>query len=160
MNSKKLFKNIYSSWYVWLLIVSIFLVLIAGFVNLERILVERHLDLLTFVYSQFVPQINANQLREQPLKSIMIIDLRSQKEYKQEHIPDSISIPLKDIESGVGVEKILSIAQNQPKIVLYCQAGGNISFKTYKLLKKTGLSFVVLTGGFKNWKQSTLASKD
>lgn len=61
---------------------------------------------------------------------VLIIDVRSPKEYKELHIPDAINIPIEDIETG----------RFQPEsgvcIITVCASGGGRSKRAASMLKR------------------------
>lgn len=73
----------------------------------------------------------------------IIIDVRSEEEFKREHISKAINIPLKDIGN---------IKYNKDKIIiLYCNVGEK-SKEAAKLLVKNGYTRIYsLDGGLLNW---------
>jgi hypothetical protein len=74
-----------------------------GTMRIGQVLTANHMDLLTFVVSLSTQQISIAELQDGKLPSIILLDLRSKKEYDIDYIGNSIFIPLKDIESGSGV---------------------------------------------------------
>jgi rhodanese-related sulfurtransferase len=110
--------------------------------------------------------VGVNQLRQGRLKPVILIDVRSPEEYAEDHIGQSLLVPLTDIEADFGVKRVRAIAQasgnshqSQPTIVLYCTSGMR-SVKAYQRLAKTGLNIVVLSGGITAWRKAVLAKKD
>jgi rhodanese-related sulfurtransferase len=100
------------------------------------------------------------------LKPIILVDVRSPDEYAVDRIEHSFSVPLDDIQDGVGIEKVQAIAQAnlqpncpEPLIVLYCEICPG-AIRAYQRLKKTGLNLAVLQGGLTAWRQSIPAAKD
>lgn len=124
-----------------------------------------HMDIPTWIGSWNTKQVTATQLQKGELKPVILIDVRSPDEYTEDHIGDSLLVPLTDIEAGFGVKQILSIAQGsakfkpKPTIVLYCRSGPR-SIKAYQRLENSQLNFVVLKGGIKAWRQAIPKSKD
>ncbi|NES84475.1 MAG: hypothetical protein F6K10_25420 [Moorea sp. SIO2B7] len=117
------------------------------------------MSLKTWIMSLSTQTVTVNQLKQQKLERIIFIDVRTPEEYAEDHIDDSILIPLIDIEAGFGINKIKNIAnhiqqseQNYPTIVLYCTSGYR-SLKAYKALEASGLNSVVLAGGIKAWRK-------
>lgn len=76
-------------------------------------------------------------------KNIIIIDVRTEEEYQDNHIPRAINIPLQDIR-----EKIGRIARNKNDVIIvYCEYGGR-SRKACNKLEKMGYTNVYnLDGG-------------
>jgi len=128
--------------------------------------VVNHMDVLTFIASFNTKKVTVAELKQGKLKPVILIDVRSPEEYAEDHIGQSLVVPLTDIEADFGVKQIQAIAQasvkpnqTQPTIVLYCTAGPR-SIKAYQRLEKTGLKFVVLKGGIKAWRKAVPAQKD
>jgi len=124
------------------------------------------MDVPTFISSLNTKKVTVTELQQGKLKQVILIDVRSPDEYAEDHIAESLLVPLTDIEASFGVKRILTIAQEsaksnqtQPTIVLYCTSGMR-SVKAYQQLKKTGLNFVVLAGGIKAWRQAVPKQKD
>ncbi|MBF2029016.1 MAG: sterol desaturase family protein [Oscillatoriales cyanobacterium C42_A2020_001] len=120
----------------------------------------------TFVAGFSTPKITTAELEQGKVKSVVVVDVRDAEEYAADHIGDSISVPLTEIKTGEGVEKIKRLAntdssrvQSQPTIVLYCQSGPR-SIEAYQILKDKGLNLVVLSGGIKAWRETVPQSKD
>lgn len=137
-----------------------------GGITITAIALVHHMDVPTYITSLNTPQIKVAELAQGQLKPIILIDVRSPEEYAEDHIGQSQSVPLVDIEAGFGIQRVQKIAQAQakanqpqPTIVLYCTSGMR-SVKAFKHLSKTGLKFVVLTGGIKAWRQEITAQKD
>ncbi len=124
------------------------------------------MDVPTFIASLNTKTVTVAELQQGKLKSVIFIDVRSPEEYAEDHIGQSLLVPLSDIEADFGVKQVRAIAQAsakpnqpQPTIVLYCTAGMR-SVKAYQQLEKTGLNFVVLAGGIKAWRKAVPVQKD
>jgi rhodanese-related sulfurtransferase len=124
------------------------------------------MDVPTFIASLNTKTVTVAELQQGKLKSVIFIDVRSPEEYAEDHIGQSLLVPLTDIEADFGVKRVRAIAQAsvksnqpQPTIVLYCTAGMR-SVKAYQRLEKTGLNFVVLAGGIKAWRKAVPVQKD
>ncbi|MEL1236700.1 MAG: rhodanese-like domain-containing protein [Candidatus Neomarinimicrobiota bacterium] len=75
------------------------------------------------------------------------LDVRTDGEYSDGHIPNSIHIPLQDIQSRISeIEKI-----KDKKIIVYCRSGARSSMASKTLLKE-GFDVSNLTGGIMSWK--------
>jgi tRNA 2-selenouridine synthase len=123
--------------------------------------------------------ISVDEFLNQAKKSILIIDVRSPKEYKQGHVLGAINIPLLEDESRVivgttfkqegknkavlkgfelegknfstKIETLLKI-QEYGKIVLYCWRGGLRSNIMSWLFDKAGFEVSILKGGYKSFR--------
>lgn len=77
-------------------------------------------------------------------EAVTIIDVRTPEEYRQGHIPGSISVPLDTI-------KDLESVSYEGNVVLYCTAGVR-SRKAGRMFAAKGLSDLMdLKGGIKDW---------
>ncbi|MBD2484694.1 rhodanese-like domain-containing protein [Planktothrix sp. FACHB-1365] len=140
-------------------LVLILMVLGVGIISLTLIAKMNHLDVVTFVKSFNTPEVTVEELSQKDLKSVIFIDVRSPEEYEEDHIPNSILVPITEIEQGKGIEKIQEIAKTysishieKPTLILYCQLGPR-SIKAYQKLENTGLNLVVLQGGMTDWRK-------
>ncbi|WP_422107608.1 rhodanese-like domain-containing protein [Winogradskyella sp.] len=84
------------------------------------------------------------------LEDVQLVDVRSEKEYKQEHIVNSQNI---DFSSPTFDEDISKLDKEKP-VILYCK-GGARSAKCAKKLKEAGFEKVYdLEGGISKWRHS------
>ena len=153
--------------YLFLIVFIAFSTLIGGAFALTPVITK--MNLLTYIASLKTKTITVTQLQQirakQP-QAVILIDVRTPEEYTQDHIADSILVPLSDIESRFGIKQIEAIANRtiqssstQSIIVLYCTSGMR-SFKAYKLLKESGLNTVALAGGITAWRETIPAKQD
>lgn len=82
----------------------------------------------------------------------LFIDVRTPQEYAQDRIGESPLIPLADIESGEGVEKIRQLAGDR-LVILYCFSGFR-SGKAQQILEQAGIEAVSLEGGIQAWRKT------
>lgn len=80
-------------------------------------------------------------------ENYIILDVRTQAEYNQGHIPNAICIPNETIDENV-VNKLLD--KNQ-MILVYCRSG-NRSKEAAEKLKKLGYTNLIEFGGIIDWK--------
>ena len=80
-------------------------------------------------------------------ENYIILDVRTQAEYNQGHIPNAICIPNETIDENV-VNKLLD--KNQ-MILVYCRSG-NRSRQAAEKLKKLGYTNLIEFGGIIDWK--------
>lgn len=141
-----------------LIIISVSLVIIGALVN--------HMDVPTFIASFSTKKVTVSALKQGKLKNLIFIDVRTLEEYNEDRIAQSILVPITDIQAGLGVYQIRTIAEKnaklnpiRPTIVLYCTKGPR-SIKAYQVLEKTGLNLVVLEGGIRAWRLAVPPLKD
>lgn len=80
-------------------------------------------------------------------KGALVIDVRSDKEYKEGHIKDAKNVSLENIDKEI--EKVEP--NKDKKIILYCNSGKKSGQATEKL-KKLGYKNVVNAQGVKQYK--------
>jgi rhodanese-related sulfurtransferase len=86
--------------------------------------------------------------------SIILVDVRTPKEYAEVHIPGSILIPLDTISKDV--EK--KLANKNATIYVYCRSGGR-SASALKILTALGYTKVYNIGGIATWPYETEKGK-
>lgn len=77
-------------------------------------------------------------------EGLIIIDVRSEKEYKEGHIRDAINIPYESF----GIGKI-QVSKNK-RILVYCSRGGR-SMRVAKVLYFNGYDVINVVGGMKEY---------
>jgi len=88
--------------------------------------------------------------RLQNEKEIVLLDVRTQAEYDEKHIPGSILIPVDILRENVE-EKIMD---KETVIFVYCRSG-NRSTTASEILVELGYQKVYNLGGIKDWKYET-----
>jgi len=78
-------------------------------------------------------------------KKIQIIDVRSQEEYEQSHIPNALNISLQVLKNQI------LVLDKDFLFVVVCGKGGGRSAEGAKLLKENGLNAIWLCGGTNKW---------
>ncbi len=92
-----------------------------------------------------IKQITARELDQ--MKGMTMLDTRTDKEYKQGHIPGSIHIELSEV--GNKAKKL----RKDKDLVVYCQ-NGNRSIWAIKRLMGMGFTHLYnLKGGYSAWKR-------
>jgi len=131
--------------------------------NPVRPVIEKLID-----YEQFcgIPQAKAieekgvmQEMTVQELKQILdnhaeeylLVDVRNPNEYEIGKIPNSVLIPLPDIEQGKGIDQVKSLL-NGHKLIVHCKAGMR-SAKALGLLQEAGIEGINLKGGILAWSQ-------
>ena len=113
-----------------------------------------------------IPQQKANEMEAQQaiaeitvteLKAIIdagaedyvIIDVRNPNEWEIGKIPNTVLVPLPEIENGNGVEKVKALL-NGHKLIAHCKMGGR-SMKALGILKHAGIDGINVAGGINAW---------
>lgn len=76
--------------------------------------------------------------------SVIVLDVRTQEEYAQGHIPNAELLPLDQIE------KISEVAEKDKTILIYCRSG-NRSAQAAHYLIESGYENVYDFGGILSW---------
>ena len=85
-------------------------------------------------------------------KFAVIIDVRSQSEWEQQHIPGAIHIPLSDLDDRMGELK----AFEDKQLIMQCAVGGRSS-QAVEILQQAGFSNVSnMNGGIVAWRKANL----
>ena len=101
-----------------------------------------------------VPEITVKQLKallDAKQKEVLLLDVRNPHEYEIAQIPGAVLVPLSDIESGEGVEKVKSLL-NGHDLVVHCRSGVR-SAKALNLLKENGIEGTNVAGGILAWSE-------
>ncbi|GEA25923.1 putative adenylyltransferase/sulfurtransferase MoeZ [Microcystis aeruginosa NIES-4325] len=131
--------------------------------NPIRPVIEKLID-----YEQFcgIPQAKAQEAAAQQnmtemtvveLKTLLdsnandyvLIDVRNPNEYQIANIPNSVLIPLPDIENGSAIPKIKELV-NGYRLIAHCKMGGR-SAKALAILKEAGIEGINVKGGISAW---------
>ncbi|MGD1950569.1 MAG: molybdopterin-synthase adenylyltransferase MoeB [Leptolyngbyaceae cyanobacterium] len=86
----------------------------------------------------------------------LLLDVRNPNEYEIAKIPGSVLIPLSEIESGTGVEKVREL-MNGHKLIAHCKMGGR-SAKALSILKDAGIKGTNVAGGILAWSREVDSS--
>jgi hydroxyacylglutathione hydrolase len=98
-----------------------------------------------------VPQVTADELfRHLAQKDAVVVDVRSESEWKQGHIPAAMHVPL-----GYLTDRLSEIPVDR-KVVVQCQAGARSAIAASVLQRAGRTNVVNLTGGFAAWEGSGL----
>lgn len=77
----------------------------------------------------------------------MILDVRTQEEYDEGHIPGAVLVE----NESIGTEEIPELPDKNQKIFVYCRSG-NRSRQAAEKLVKLGYTDIVEIGGIRDWK--------
>ena len=89
------------------------------------------------------------QLLDSGADDFVLIDVRNPGEYEIAKIPGAVLVPLPDIESGPGVEKVKQLL-NGHRLIAHCKMGGR-SAKALGILKQAGIEGTNVKGGITAW---------
>lgn len=97
------------------------------------------------VLKKYIEPAELKKLVVNPVDSIWIIDVRSEKAYSNGHIPTAKSYP-----SGTIMNRLYEIPRDK-YLILYCTVGGNAEMVSKKI-KKAGYKRYINWGGLSRWK--------
>jgi adenylyltransferase/sulfurtransferase len=89
------------------------------------------------------------QILDSGAKDVLLLDVRNPNEYEIASLPGAVLVPLPDIESGKGVEKLKGLL-NGHKLIVHCKMGGR-SAKALGILKEHGIEGINVKGGINAW---------
>jgi len=81
-------------------------------------------------------------------KGMMILDVRTDKDYERGHIPGAIHIPLSDI--GDKIKKL----KKDKELVVYCENGNRSIWAIKRLMGMGYKNLFNLKGGYLAWKRT------
>ncbi|MGQ9870991.1 molybdopterin-synthase adenylyltransferase MoeB [Leptodesmis sp.] len=99
-----------------------------------------------------LPEITVQQLQllmDEGNTDFLLLDVRNPNEYEIAKIAHSVLVPLSEIESGSGVDKVRSLLNGQ-KLIVYCKSGVR-SAKALSILKEAGIEGTNVKGGILAW---------
>ena len=135
--------------------------------NPERPVIEKLID-----YEQFcgipqaaaeepeLPEMTVTELKElldSGADDFVLVDVRNPPEVEIATIPGAILVPLPDIETGKGVEKVKELVNGGKKLIAHCKMGGR-SAKALGILKDAGIEGTNVKGGIRAWSQEVDSS--
>lgn len=82
--------------------------------------------------------------------NIFLLDVRTSEEYREFHIPNSISLPLGELKSGIG--KVTD--DKDAEIIVYCRSGARAA-TACRQLAAMGYTDVSNMGGILSWEYET-----
>ncbi len=87
-------------------------------------------------------------------ESIILLDVRTEEEYREKHIPGSLLLPLSDLEDKAESE----IPDKDATLFVYCRSG-NRSATASKILVNLGYTKVYDLGGIIDWPYDTESAR-
>lgn len=82
----------------------------------------------------------------------IILDVRTDEEFSEKHIPDALNIP----NETIGTDEIPQLPDKNQLIMVYCRSG-NRSKQASKKLVALGYTNIVEFGGINDWKGETVS---
>ncbi len=103
------------------------------------------IKLIGFLSRLGIKQITAKELDLK--KGIVMLDVRTNREFGQGHIPGAIHVPLTEI--GTRVKKL----KKDKEVVVYCQSGSRSIWAIKRLIGMGYKKLYNLKGGYHAWKR-------
>ncbi len=101
-----------------------------------------------------VGHISPDELTE-ATASIILLDVRDEPDYDEEHLPNAVSLPRGYIE--LDIDEVAPEADTH--IVTYCGGGTRATLSAHTLKNMGYENVSVLTGGFRGWKAEGLPTE-
>lgn len=89
------------------------------------------------------------QILDSGANDFVLLDVRNPNEYEIARIPGAVLVPLPDIESGEGIDKVKQLV-NGHRLIVHCKMGGR-SAKALGILKQAGIEGTNVKGGIQAW---------
>jgi adenylyltransferase/sulfurtransferase len=99
-----------------------------------------------------LPEITVQQLQlliDEGNTDFLLLDVRNPNEYEIAKIAHSVLVPLSELESGSGIDKVRSLLNGQ-KLIVHCKSGMR-SAKALGILKEAGIEGTNVKGGILAW---------
>lgn len=87
-------------------------------------------------------------------KDYIILDVRTEQEFEEQHIPNAINVP----NETIGTKEISELPDKEQLLMVYCRSG-NRSKQASEKLVEIGYSNIVEFGGMKDWPGETVSGK-
>lgn len=98
---------------------------------------------LKYSYQRLLPEEAHSLIQNNP--NVVILDVRSVKEFEKGHINNATALPLKELRGEI------HSLDREKAYVLYCENGKD-SLKASKLMAESGFPRVyTITGGYEDW---------
>ncbi|WP_434746157.1 rhodanese family protein [Candidatus Pantoea rara] len=98
---------------------------------------------------EILSPLQASKLLEQ---GAVLVDIRDRADFLREHIPQALSLPLTEINTGKTVE-----GSDQQPVIFHCQAGMRTTNNAEQLMRAASSGNVFLmSGGINAWKSAAL----
>jgi len=93
-----------------------------------------------------IKQLSGKELDQK--KGMVLLDVRTDKEFQQGHIPGAVHVPLADI--GDKIKKL----KKDKELVVYCQSGNRSIWAIKRLMGMGYTNLYNLKGGYSAWKRT------
>ena len=104
-------------------------------------------------YRQITQEEAAKMMQEQ--SGYILLDVRTQAEFEQAHIPGAVCIP----NETIGTDEIPALPDKNQLILVYCRSG-NRSKQAAEKLAQLGYANIVEFGGINTWTGETVSGSE
>ena len=104
-------------------------------------------------YRQITQEEAAKMMQEQ--SGYILLDVRTQAEFEQAHIPGALCIP----NETIGSDEIPALPDKNQLILVYCRSG-NRSKQAAEKLAQLGYTNIVEFGGINTWTGETVSGSE
>lgn len=84
----------------------------------------------------------------------IILDVRTDEEFREQHIPGAINVP----NESIGTDEIKELPDKEQLILVYCRSG-NRSKQAAEKLARLGYTNIVEFGGINDWTGETVSEQ-
>ncbi|TCC09502.1 DUF2892 domain-containing protein [Kosakonia quasisacchari] len=103
---------------------------------------------------QYTP-VSPKEARAQQQNGALIVDIRQVDEFRREHLPDALSLPLDELLAG---KNVAHVSPGQT-VIFHCQSGMRTQQNAEALARAMAPATVmILEGGMNNWKREKLST--
>ena len=85
----------------------------------------------------------------------IILDVRTEEEFSERHIPNAINIP----NESIGSEELKELPDKEQLVLVYCRSG-NRSKQAAEKLTEMGYTNIVEFGGINDWTGETVSEQE
>lgn len=103
-----------------------------------------------FAFAQPVTDIEPEALLADSSQDSLLLDVRSEDEYQQGHVPGAVHIPYQELAKRAGE---LEAWRSKP-IVVYCESGHRAGIAASTLQKQGFENVLHLVGDMRDWRKS------
>ena len=97
--------------------------------------------------------VSPQEASAQQKNGALIVDIRQADEFRREHLPDAVSLPLDDVLAG----QTVTPGSPDQTVIFHCQSGMRTQQNADALLRAAGpAKGRILDGGLNNWKREKL----
>ncbi|WP_313627529.1 rhodanese family protein [Kosakonia sp.] len=97
--------------------------------------------------------VSPQEASAQQKNGALIVDIRQADEFRREHLPDAVSLPLDDVLAG----QTVTPGSPDQTVIFHCQSGMRTQQNADALVRAAAPAKVmILDGGLNNWKREKL----